>query len=220
MRLDMLFIRCFQERITKTFLVAPSTPFEYYSLDYRVLRRFAKHNSTGEIIPEELVMQGARKMFAATDLQRQNFYAAVGQTFFGEQPTPPTSSIVADLKREYTSWKHVEGTHWHTRYNHLVNYGAGYYSYLYAKCFAATIWLKLCEEDPLSLATGSALRLKLLQYGGAKEAADLLNGLVGGGGGGDGGIIVRDCDGGGKVPHTTCLCTEMNTLRNQSMNVV
>ncbi|TQD81749.1 hypothetical protein C1H46_032683 [Malus baccata] len=141
MRLDMLFIRCFQER--------------YYSLDYRVLRRFAKHNSTGEIIPEELVMQGARKMFAATDLQRQ-----INVLFL------------------------------------LAH--AGYYSYLYAKCFAATIWLKLCEEDPLSLATGSALRLKLLQYGGAKEAADLLNGLVGGGGGGDGGIFVRNCDGGGK----------------------
>ncbi|KAM0958133.1 hypothetical protein EV1_023220 [Malus domestica] len=139
MRLDMLFIRCFQERITKTFLVAPSTPFEYYSLDYRVLRRFAKHNSTGEIIPKELVMQGARKMFAATDLQRQNFYAAVGQTFFGEQPTPPTSSFVADLKREYTSWKHVEGTHLHTRYNHLVNYGAGYYSYLYAKVVCGVV---------------------------------------------------------------------------------
>ncbi|KAM1712707.1 hypothetical protein ACFX12_023551 [Malus domestica] len=207
-------------RVAFDFAETPSTLFEYYSLDYRVLRRFAKHYSTGEIIPEALVasMQGARKMFAATDLQRQTFYAAVGQTFFGEQPTPPTSSIVADLKREYTSWKHVEGTHWHTRYNHLVNYGAGYYSYLYAKCFAATIWQKLCEEDPLSLATGSALRLKLLQYGGAKEAAELLNGLVGGGGGD--GIIVRDCDGGGRVPNTTCLCTEMNTLRNQLMNVV
>lgn len=45
----------------------------YYSWDYRVLKTFAKHYSTGEIIPEKLVasMQGARKMFAATDLQRQ-----------------------------------------------------------------------------------------------------------------------------------------------------
>lgn len=45
----------------------------YYSWDYRVLKTFAKHYSTGESIPEKLVesMQGARKMFAATELQRQ-----------------------------------------------------------------------------------------------------------------------------------------------------
>lgn len=55
----------------------------------------------------------------------QIFYAVIDQTFFGEQPTPPTSSIVADLKRQYTSWKHAAGTHWEARFNHLLNYGAG-----------------------------------------------------------------------------------------------
>lgn len=45
----------------------------YYAWDYRVLRTFARHYSTGEVIPEKLVesMQDARKMFAATELQRQ-----------------------------------------------------------------------------------------------------------------------------------------------------
>lgn len=45
----------------------------YFAWDYRVLKTFARHYSTGEIIPEKLVksMQGARKMFAATELQRQ-----------------------------------------------------------------------------------------------------------------------------------------------------
>lgn len=45
----------------------------YYACDFRVLKTFAKHYSTGETIPEKLVesMQGARKMFAATELQRQ-----------------------------------------------------------------------------------------------------------------------------------------------------
>ncbi|KAK7854884.1 mitochondrial intermediate peptidase, partial [Quercus suber] len=171
---------------------------------------FARHYSTGEIIPEKLVksMQGARKMFAATELQRQIFYALIDQTLFGEQPATPrdTSSIVADLKRKYTSWNHVEGTHWQTRFNHLLNYGAGYYSYLYAKCFAATIWQKLCQEDPLSLTTGTALRTILLQHGGAREPASLLNGLVGEG-------ILRHCNG-GIVPDITSLCEEMKLGEN------
>ncbi|XP_041007330.1 mitochondrial intermediate peptidase, mitochondrial isoform X1 [Juglans microcarpa x Juglans regia] len=192
-------------RVVLDLAETPSNLFEYFAWDYRVLRTFARHYSTGEIIPEKLVesMQGARKMFAATELQRQIFYALIDQTLFGEQPASPTdtSSVVADLKRQYTSWKHVEGTHWQTRFNHLLNYGAGYYSYLYAKCFAATIWQKLCQEDPLSLTTGTALRTRLLQHGGAREPASLLKGLVGDG-------ILRYCDG-GIVPDVRSLRDEM-----------
>lgn len=57
----------------------------------------------------------------------QIFYAIFDQTIFGEQSIPPkdTSAIVADLKTKHTSWKHVEGTHWQTRFSHLLNYGAG-----------------------------------------------------------------------------------------------
>ena len=77
----------------------------------------------------------------------------------------------------------------------------GYYSYLYAKCFAATIWQKLCQEDPLSLATGTALRTKFLEHGGAKDPADLLTDLVG-----DGILQSRD---GGIVPDFTSLCDEL-----------
>lgn len=138
-----------------------------YAWDYRVLETFAKHYSTGDVIPKELVesMVGAKKMFAATELQRQVsfagaflvnsvcehffssifrklglraltyaafsfyqiFYALVDQTLFGEQTSTgrDTMAIVADLKRQHTSWTHVEGTHWHTRFSHLTNYGAG-----------------------------------------------------------------------------------------------
>ncbi|KAB1208180.1 putative mitochondrial intermediate peptidase, mitochondrial [Morella rubra] len=192
-------------RVVLDLAETPSNLFEYFAWDYRVLKTFARHYSTGEIIPEKLVesMQGARKMFAATELQRQIFYASIDQTLFAEQPSLPrdTSSIVADLKNQYTSWKHVEGTHWQTRFSHLLNYGAGYYSYLYAKCFAATIWQKLCQEDPLSLTTGTALRTRLLQHGGAREPACLLKDLIGEG-------MLRNCDG-GIVPDLTSLCDEM-----------
>lgn len=77
----------------------------------------------------------------------------------------------------------------------------GYYSYLYAKCLAASVWKNVCKEDPLSLSTGTALRAELLQHGGAKEPADLLKGLAGDG-------ILRYSNG-GFVPDITTLCEEM-----------
>uniref|UniRef100_A0A6N2NGG8 Peptidase M3A/M3B catalytic domain-containing protein n=1 Tax=Salix viminalis TaxID=40686 RepID=A0A6N2NGG8_SALVM len=225
-------------RVALDFAEMPSNLFEYYAWDYRVLRTFAKHYSTGEIIPEKLVksMQGARDMFAATELQRQVFYALADQTLFGKQPASPNdmSSILAELKMQHTSWKHVEGTNWQIRFSHLVNYGAGvifehvnilwinmclnflatmcmdihcYYSYLYAKCFAATIWKKLCQEDPLSLTAGTALRTKLLQHGGSKEPAELLNDLVGEG-------ILKHCDG-GIIPDITCFLEESRLVGDE-----
>ncbi|XP_024961820.1 mitochondrial intermediate peptidase, mitochondrial isoform X1 [Cynara cardunculus var. scolymus] len=184
----------------------PSNLFEYYAWDYRVLKKFARHYSTGDIIPEKLVesMQGARKMFSAMELQQQIFYALADQALYGDQTYSPidTTSIVADLREQHTNWKHVEGTHWQTRFSHLLYYGAGYYSYLYAKCFASTIWERVCKDDPLSLETGSAIRTKLLQHGGAKDPAQLLNDLAGDG-------IIR-YQNGGIVPDITSLCNEMN----------
>lgn len=72
---------------------------------------------------------------------------------------------------------------------------------MYAKCFASTIWQKICQEDPLSLEKGSALRMKFLQHGGAKDPASILNDLVGEG--------VINQRGGGIVPNLTSLSQEM-----------
>lgn len=77
----------------------------------------------------------------------------------------------------------------------------GYYSYLYARCFASTIWQKICQEDPLSSRAGSALRKKFLQHGGAKDPADILNDLVGHG------VISHRF--GGIVPNITSLSQEL-----------
>ncbi|KAG9452439.1 hypothetical protein H6P81_005343 [Aristolochia fimbriata] len=193
-------------RVVLDLAETPANLFEYYAWDYRVLRKFARHVSTGDVIPEALVksMNDAKRMFAATELQRQIFYSMIDQTLFGEQACPArdTVSVVADLKRQYTSWNNVEGTHWHTRFNHLINYGGGYYSYLYARCFAATIWQQVCLEEPLSSTTGSALRTEFLQHGGAKDAVQLLKDVAG--------EDVLRYHGQGIVPNISSLCKEMN----------
>jgi hypothetical protein len=60
----------------------------------------------------------------------QIFYSIMDLTLFGEQASKPmdTISTVADLRRKHTSWKCAEGAHWHTRFTHLINYGAGKFS--------------------------------------------------------------------------------------------
>lgn len=83
----------------------------------------------------------------------------------------------------------------------LVCIFAGYYSYLYAKCFASTIWQSICEEDPLSLSTGRLLRDKFFKHGGAKDPAELLKDLAG--------KEIISVHGEGIIPVTTCLLNEL-----------
>lgn len=79
---------------------------------------------------------------------------------------------------------------------------AGYYSYLYARCFVATIWQEACNDDPLSQNTGNLLRTSFLCHGGAKDPAALLKGCIGEG------DIIRNYDG-GVIPDTRSLCREI-----------
>ncbi|OQU76928.1 probable mitochondrial intermediate peptidase, mitochondrial isoform X2 [Sorghum bicolor] len=183
----------------------PSNLFEYYAWDYRVLKTFALDETTGDAIPEKLVkaLNASRNMFPATELQRQIFYSIMDLTLFGEQTSKPmdTISTVADLRRKHTSWKYAEGTHWHTRFTHLISYGAGYYSYLYARCFATTIWQEVCQEDPLSCSAGSAIRNKFLRFGGSKDPSSLLKDFAGD-------AIIRN-SGSGIIPNIGSLCKEI-----------
>jgi intermediate peptidase len=56
----------------------------------------------------------------------QVLYALIDMTLFGKQPLPAkdTTAVIADLKLKHTGVRHVEGTHWHTRFNHLVRYAS------------------------------------------------------------------------------------------------
>lgn len=170
-------------RTVLDFSETPSQLFEYYAWDYRVLSKFGRHYLTGETIPEKLVasMNQAKRMFSATEIQRQVLYALIDQTLFGKQPLPAkdTTAVIAELKQRHTGVKHVNGTHWHTRFNHLVSYGAGYYSYLYARCFAASIWHSHCLNDPLSTTTGDKLRRGFLMHGGAKDPSIMMQEFLG-----------------------------------------
>ena len=81
---------------------------------------------------------------------------------------------------ECTEVAYVPGTFWHARFGHLVTYGAGYYSYLYAKVFAAHIWARRFEADPLNREAGELLRRGLLEHGNARDPRSLIAGVLGG----------------------------------------
>ncbi|KAF4317303.1 hypothetical protein BBO99_00005333 [Phytophthora kernoviae] len=173
-------------RAALDFVETPSHLFEYFAWDYRVVQEFSSHYKTGHPLPAAM-MQGLRSsktMFAAMDTQTQCLYSILDLQLFGEQPlpcTPPTTTqMLHELQNSSTLVPHVDGTFWHTRFGHLIGYGAGYYSYLYARVFAADIWHSCFgRQGPLNRDAGEQLYQKLMVHGGAKDPNELLVDILG-----------------------------------------
>ena len=60
-----------------------------------------------------------------------------------------------------------------------MGYGAGYYSYLYARVFAADIWEKCFAKDPLDASAGNKLYKEMMIHGGAKDPITMISNVLG-----------------------------------------
>jgi intermediate peptidase len=173
-------------RASLDFVETPSHLFEYFAWDYRVVREFARHHKTQEPIPRDMMhsLKQSKHMFAAMDAQTQCLYSLLDLTLFGRQPLAApgdsTTQTLQHLQNKHTLVPHVDGTFWHARFGHLIGYGAGYYSYLYARVFASAIWNARFQDDPLSPLAGRVLYDELMKRGGARDANEILKKLLGG----------------------------------------
>jgi intermediate peptidase len=65
-------------------------------------------------------------------------------------------------------------------HGHFVAYGGAYHSYLLSKMYAAHLWHRLFERDPLSRQAGETLHRDMLAHGAATDTRAMLSQLVGG----------------------------------------
>jgi intermediate peptidase len=106
-------------------------------------------------------------------------YALFDQALFGvpDRNRGSTTDLFAKLHRE-NNVPYAEGTHWHSRFGHLVTYGAGYYGYLYSQVFAADIWKHGFEGNSLQRTSGDDVWHKMLIHGGAKDPNIMLRDVL------------------------------------------
>jgi mitochondrial intermediate peptidase len=170
-------------RAAMDFVEAPSHLLENYVWDAGFLPLLGQHAETGAAMPDDLIqqLQQSRYLFASIERQNQILYSFFDQKLFGI-PDPTVASptqLFSDLHRQFDV-PYMEGTHWHSRFSHLVSYGAGYYGYLYSEVFARDIWNHLLSNGrSLDRSTGDELWNKLLRHGGAKDPRIMLTDLLG-----------------------------------------
>ncbi len=168
-------------RVATDFVEIPSHVFEHYAWDPRVLRRVARHHVTGNQLPTRMLNAACatRNKFSAIDLQGQSRFAAMDLRFHGRNPPiGKTAEVFHVLSDQMTAFPHDVDVATHSTFVHLVGYGAGYYSYIFARIISAQIWSELFADDPFSISAGHAFSEKLLSHGSAKPAQQLVQEIL------------------------------------------
>jgi len=162
------------------FVETPSHLMEQFVWNREFLNIIGRHHITNEPISDQVMdrLLQSRYCLKAIDIQTQIVHSMFDQTLFGprENCQRSTMEVFANLHRK-NNLPYAAGTHWFSRFGHLVTYGAGYYSYLYSNVFAVDIWASM--DFGLTSKSGSALWKHLLIHGGSKDPNIMLKNLLG-----------------------------------------
>jgi thimet oligopeptidase len=164
------------------FVEAPSQMLEEWVWDAGVLATFASHAETGEPIPAEMVrrMKAADEYGKGLQVRQQMFYAALSLELHRRPPAGlDTTKLVAELQEAYTPFRHVGGTWLHESFGHLDGYSAIYYTYMWSLVIAKDLFTVFQKQGLLAPAPAARYRKAVLEPGGSKRAAALVQDFLG-----------------------------------------
>jgi thimet oligopeptidase len=163
------------------FIEAPSQFLEEWIYDYAVLRRFAKHVETGQVIPEALVrkLRDARDFGRGTFVQRQLMLSAISLRLHDRDPRGlDTTKLVFDASTEFSPIVMPEGTAMQASFGHLEGYTALYYTYMWSLVIAKDMHSAFAS-GLMDLQQARRYRDLVLAPGGTKSAGDLVQDFLG-----------------------------------------
>jgi thimet oligopeptidase len=164
------------------FVEAPSQMLEEWVWEPEVLARFARHVETGAPIPAELVrrMKAADEYGKGLMVRQQMFYAATSLELHRRDPRGlDTTAVVAELQERYTPFRHVPGTYFQESFGHLDGYSAIYYTYMWSLVIAKDLFAPFRRAGLLDAAVARRYREAILDPGGSRPAAELVERFLG-----------------------------------------
>jgi thimet oligopeptidase len=163
------------------FVEAPSQLLEEWAWDHRVLAGFAVDDD-GRTIPGDLVarMRDADDFAKGLQARTQMFYAAISYRFHQEPPADGDAlqAVSRALQAEYSMLTPLD-THFHAAFGHLVGYTSGYYTYMWSLVIAKDLFSAFDRDDLFAPEVAGRYRERILEQGGRKDAADLVEDFLG-----------------------------------------
>ncbi|GAA0215153.1 M3 family metallopeptidase [Corynebacterium riegelii] len=155
----------------------PSQINENYAFAPEIVRNYARHVDTGEVIPDELLEAvRASRQFGQGFATAEYLAAAAIDLAWHSLETPPADDVdIAEfeaqaLRQVGLDIEGLEPRYRSTWFNHVFagGYSAGYYSYLWAEALDADGY-QLVEERGINRETGQAFRDTILSRGAARD---------------------------------------------------
>lgn len=165
--------------VVRDFVELPSQVLESWSVEPEVLKVYAKHYKTGEVIPMELVNkikasekfgQGfATTEYLAASLLDMHYHILSDVSALNPQEFEKNKmaelGLLGEIIPRYRS----------TYFNHIFGggYSAGYYSYIWAEVLDADAFSVFAQKGIFDKGTADAFRTNILEKGGTEDAAVL-----------------------------------------------
>jgi Zn-dependent oligopeptidase len=149
---------------------AMSQIFENWTLDYDVLKTFAIHYETGEVLPEETLqkMVEAKTITSGISAQGSIESAMYDMTLYNRyDPNKPldTDGIWRSLGSEMAFSYYVEGTHPQAAWIHINTHPCYYYGYLWSEVYSQDMFTLFKENGLRDTETGVRYRDLILANG-------------------------------------------------------
>ena len=168
----------------RDFVEAPSQIFENWVWSYDVLKMFARHYQTKEVLPKSIYNKliASRNVGSGLAASAQILYGVVDMTLhdkYDPAGTKTTTEVVKELTHRIMPYKFLDGTNFHASFGHLNGYGASYYGYMWSKVYAEDMFSVFEKTGILNAATGKRYRDIILAKGGSSDEFELVKQFLG-----------------------------------------
>ena len=163
--------------VPRDYVEFPSTFQEEWTLNEKVIAKYAKHYETGEQIPDELLQKvlDARNFNQGFDTLEYLSAALLDLEYHTVEPGTEIDDVAAfeqeALEKNGVAVEAVPPRYRSTYFAHVFagGYSAGYYAYMWSEVLAADAFKHMGNNGGLSLENGQAFRKEILSQGSSKD---------------------------------------------------
>ncbi len=166
--------------VKQDFVELPSQIYEHWATEPEVLKRYARHHETGEVIPDVLIEKIRASSTFNQGFQTAEYLAAAYLDMAWHTQAPNAEMDVTALETAEMDRIGLPNTivprYKSTYFQHIFagdHYSAGYYAYIWAEVLDADGFEAFKEQGLFDPATAQSLRQNILERGGSAEPMSL-----------------------------------------------
>jgi peptidyl-dipeptidase Dcp len=166
--------------VPRDFVELPSQVMENWAKHPQVLKQFARHYETGEVIPDELINRiqessNFNQGFATVEFLASALLDMDYHTMEAYEPFD-VNSFEKQVQERYNMMDEIYFRHGSPHFQHVFSggYSAGYYSYIWAGVLDADAFEAFVETgDLFDQTTATKFREEILENGGTRDAMEM-----------------------------------------------